>query len=55
MRNFSTYSSPDFIKVIRSRKVKWVGHVAHLGEIKCISGFVTKPEGKRLLGRPRYR
>jgi len=30
MRSFSTYYSPEFIIVIRSRKVKWVGHVAHM-------------------------
>jgi len=32
-----------------------VGHVAHMGDKKCIENLVAKPEGKRPLGRPRRR
>jgi len=50
------YSSPNIIQVIKSRRMKWVGHVAHMGERRgACRVLVGKPEGKRLLGRPRYR
>jgi hypothetical protein len=48
------YSSPNMVWVIKSRRMRWAGHVAHMGEEKgCISSW--KPEGKRPLGRPRHR
>jgi len=48
------YSSPDIIWVIKSRRLRWVGHVARLGERRgAYRVLMGKPEGKRPLGRPR--
>jgi hypothetical protein len=42
--------------VIKSRKLRWAGHVAHLREMRSANKIlVRKPEGKRPLGRPRCR
>jgi hypothetical protein len=42
------------IRIIKSRRMKWVGHVAHMGEKRNAFGILLgKPEGKRPLGRPR--
>jgi len=50
------YSSPNIIRVIKSRRMRWAGHVARMGEMKDIYGvLVGKPEGKRPFGRPRHR
>jgi hypothetical protein len=50
------YSSPDIIRQIKSRRMRWAGHVAHMGEErKVYKVLVGKPEGKRPLGRPRRR
>jgi len=51
------HSSPNVIQVIKLRRMmRWVGHVAHMGESRGIyKVLVGKPEGKRLLGRPRHR
>jgi hypothetical protein len=50
------YSSPSIIKMIKSRRTKWVGNVACMGEKKnAYRIFVGKPEGRRPLGRPRHR
>jgi hypothetical protein len=43
------YSSPSIIRIIKSRRMRWAGHVARMG----IRLLVGKPEGKRPLGRPR--
>ena len=57
MRELSElYSSPNIIRVIKSRRIKWAGHVAHMGESRGVYRvLVGKPEGKRQLGRPRRR
>ena len=47
------YCSPIIVRVIKSRRMRWVGHVACRGGERFIQAFVGKPEGKRLLGRPR--
>jgi hypothetical protein len=48
------YSSPDIIRMIKSRRVGWAGHVARMGEIRnAYRILVGKPEGKRPLGRRR--
>jgi hypothetical protein len=48
------YSSPSIIRIIESRRMRWAGHVARIGEKRKAYGFlVGKPEGKRPLGRPR--
>jgi len=50
------YSSPNIVRVIKSRRMRWAGHVALMGESRDIYRIlVGKPEGKRLLGRPRHR
>jgi hypothetical protein len=42
--------------MIKSRRMIWAGHIARMGEKRNACGiFVGKPEGKRPLGRPRYR
>jgi hypothetical protein len=50
------YSSPSVIRIIKSRRIKWVGHVARMREKRNVYRLlVGKPEGKRPLGRPRRR
>jgi len=50
------YSSPNIVRVIKSRRMRWTGHVARMGEERGVHRvFVGKPEGKRPLGRPRSR
>jgi hypothetical protein len=50
------YSSPTIVRVIKSRRMRWAGHVARMGEVRCVYRIlVGKPEGKRPLGRPRRR
>jgi hypothetical protein len=52
----SLYSSPNIVRVIKSRRMRWVGHVAQMGEGRGVYRFlVGKPEGKRALVRPSYR
>jgi hypothetical protein len=52
----SLYSSPNIVRVIKSRKMRWAGHVARIGEGRGVYRvLVGKPEGKRPLGRPRTR
>jgi hypothetical protein len=42
------YASPDIIRVIRSRRMRWVGYVARVGEVRnALKILVGKPEGKR--------
>jgi hypothetical protein len=50
------YSSPDIIRQIKSRRMKWAGHVARMGEgSKVYRVLVGKPSGKRPLERPKRR
>jgi hypothetical protein len=50
------YSSPDIIRLIKSRRMRWARHVARMGEGRNVYRvLVGKPEGKRPLGRPRRR
>jgi hypothetical protein len=50
------YSSPNTVRVIKSRRMGWAGHVARMREGRGIYRvLVGKPEGKRPLGRPRRR
>jgi hypothetical protein len=50
------YSSPSIIRIIKSRRMRWAGHVARMGEKRnAYRLLVGKPDGKRPLGRPRRR
>jgi hypothetical protein len=46
------YSSPNIVKMIKSRRMRWAGHVARMGERNAYRTLVGKPEGNRPLGRP---
>jgi hypothetical protein len=47
----SLYSSPNIVRVIKLRRMRWAGHVARIGEgIGLYRVFVGRPEGKRPLG-----
>ena len=50
------YSSPNIVRVIKSRRMRWAGHVASMGERRGVHRvLVVKPNGKRPHGRPRRR
>jgi hypothetical protein len=50
------YSSPNIVRVIKSRRMRWAEQVARMGEGRGVYRFlVGRPEGKRPLGRPRRR
>jgi len=50
------YSSPNTVRVIKSRRMRWAGHVARVGEERGVYRVLLgKPEGKRRLGRPSRR
>jgi hypothetical protein len=50
------YSSPNIIRTLKSRRMRWAGYVAHMGKKRNADRIlVGKPEGRRPLGRPRRR
>jgi hypothetical protein len=50
------YSLPNIVRVVKSRRMRWAGHVARMGEERVVHRvLVRKPEEKRPLGRPRRR
>jgi len=50
------YCSPNIVRVIKSRRMRWTGRVARMGEERgAYRVLVGKPEGKRPMGRPRRR
>ena len=50
------YSSPNIVRVIKWRRMRWAGHVARMEEGRGVHKVLMgKPEGKRPLGRPRRR
>ena len=50
------YSLPNIVRVVKSRRMRWAGHVARMGEDRGVHRvLVGKPEGKIPLGRPRRR
>ena len=53
---YDLYFSPNIVRVIISRRIRWAGNVAHMGERRGVYWvLVGRPEGKRPLGRPRRR
>jgi hypothetical protein len=52
----SLYSSLNIVRVIKSRRMRWAGHMAYVGEGRGVYRvLVGRPKGKRPLGRPRHR
>jgi hypothetical protein len=50
------YSSPSLIRTTKSRGMRWVGHVVRMAEKwNACTLLVGKPDGKRLLGKPRHK
>ena len=50
------YSLPSIVRVVKSRRMRWAGHVARMGEGRGVHRvLVGKPEGKRPMRRPRHR
>ena len=50
------YSLPNIVRVVKSRRMRWAGHVARMGEGRGVHRIlVWKPKGKGPLGRPRHR
>jgi hypothetical protein len=50
------YSLPNIVRVVKSRRMRWAGYVARMGEDTVVHRvLVGRPEGKRPLGRPRRR
>jgi len=49
------YPSPNIVRVIKSKRMRWAGHVAHVGEEKEVYRvLLEKPEGRRPMGRSRH-
>jgi hypothetical protein len=52
----SLYRSPNIVRVIKSRRLRWADHLARMEEGRSLFDILTgKPKGKRPLGRPRLR
>jgi hypothetical protein len=52
----NSYSSSSIIRIIKTRRMRWAGHVARMGEKRNVYRLLAgNPEGKRPLGRPRRR
>jgi hypothetical protein len=49
------YTLPDIIRVIKSRRIRWTGHVIHVRQMNEYSILVGKSERKRLFGRLRHK
>ena len=50
------YSLPNIVRVVKSRRMRWAGHMARMAEGRGVHRvLVEKPEGKRPMGRPRWR
>jgi hypothetical protein len=53
---YARYALPNIVRVVKSRRISWAGHVARIGEERGVHRLlVGKPEGKRPLGIPRRR
>jgi hypothetical protein len=51
----NVYSSPSIIRMIKSRRMRWAGHVARMEKRKAYRLLMGNPEGNRPLGRPKRR
>jgi hypothetical protein len=52
----SLYSSPNIVRVVKSKRMRWTGQVVRMGEGRGVYRVLfRRPEGKRPLGRPRFR
>jgi hypothetical protein len=50
------YSLPNIVRVVKSKRMRWAGHLARMGEDRVVHRvLVEKPEGRRPSGRPRRR
>jgi hypothetical protein len=50
------YCSPNIVRMIKSRRMRWTGHVARMGKGRCVYRvLVGNPKGKKPLGIPRSR
>jgi len=50
------YDSPDVVKIMKSRRLRWAGHIARMGEKRRLySILVGRPDGRKPFGRPRRR
>ena len=49
------YSLPNIVRLVKSRRMRWTGHVVHMGGRGGYGVLLGKPEEKRPLGRPRHR
>jgi hypothetical protein len=55
VRLHNVYASPNIIRVMNSRRIRWAGHVERVGDGRgAYRVLVRRPEGKRPLGRPRW-
>jgi hypothetical protein len=55
-RRMEKTALPSIIRIIKARRMRWVGHVARMGEKRnAYRLLVGKPEGRKPLGRPRRR
>jgi hypothetical protein len=52
---YALYSSPNIIRVMKSRRMRWAGHVACMGQRDAFRALVGKSERRRPPGRPRRR
>jgi hypothetical protein len=53
---YAMYSSPNIIRVMKSRRLRWAGHVARMGERRgAYRALVGNPEGRRPIRRPKRR
>jgi hypothetical protein len=53
---YNLYGSPNTVRLIKSRRVNWIGHVACMGEMRSVYKLlVGKPVGNRPLRRPKHR
>jgi hypothetical protein len=56
IKKYGLYSSPSIVRVIKARRMRWAGHVVHMGEVRdAYNILVGRPEGRSPQGRLRCR